>query len=169
MKVFDGLGRPALALALAACVLLACTPSVTPEPTAPEAAGLVVGCAGVEASECQAAAAQLLAALPPGRPRPFDIQLTLMGCAKVACPQTLVAQGAIAYVEYAGGLDTFTYTIGGDPWILGPLDDHFTDPIAPASIRVPWARSVSLRARALRAEPRRRFRWLVLGGRRGRR
>ena len=135
-----------LALAVLALVIAGCdTTATSPQPTGEEApAGIVIGCISIEAAECQAAAEQVLAALPPGGPRPFDIQISLWGCPNGdPCPRAIAVRGGLAYVEYAGGRDTLTYSLGGVPPILGPLDNHFTDALAPTSPRIPGAGPVA--------------------------
>jgi hypothetical protein len=136
------LGRLSRMTVLMGVVLLAACESTATPPVATDApqAGIVVGCATVEAGDCQAATARILSGLPPGRGAPFDIQISLGACPNDApCPATIAARGGIAFVEYAGGPDSLTYSLGGVPWLLGPLDNGFTDPIAPSSRRVAGA------------------------------
>jgi hypothetical protein len=116
-----------MAAILVLLVALACAPGPTTAPPTLEPAaveqplGLVLGCASIDEAECQLEARRLLADLPAGRGHPFDIQ---------------ISPGGITYVEYAGGVDTLTYTIGGDPFIVGPLDFTFSDPLQPSSAGV---------------------------------
>ena len=134
--------RSGVLAALAAFAITACgTASPTLQPTvAAPPAGIVFGCATIEAAECQVAAQRVLAALPAGRNQPFDIQISLGSCANVGpCPRTLDARSGAAHVEYAGGIDTLTDTIGGQPPIFGPMDFQSSDAIAPSSPRVAGA------------------------------
>jgi hypothetical protein len=97
---------------------------------------MVIGCASIDALECQDAARRLVGELPAGRGLPFDIQISLGSCPnEPPCPRTLAARGGIAFVEYAGGADSLTYSLGGVPPILGPLDFSFSDPVEPDSAR----------------------------------
>jgi hypothetical protein len=134
---------PRIAVILISLVAFACSPGPTKAPATAEPpavqqpVGLVLGCAGVAEAECQHAAARLQADLPQGRRQPFDIQISLGECPNEdPCPRTIAARGAIAYAEYAGGFETLTYSLGGEPDNLGPLDFAFTEPIAPSSARV---------------------------------
>jgi hypothetical protein len=131
--------RLGLLAALVAASVLACgTQEPTVAPTGVEQpAGVAISCVTIPEAECGVEAKMVLAGLPPGVPQPFDVQIVLGGCPNAApCPRTIAARGGMAYVEFVGGVDTLTYSLGGDIGILGPLDFSFTDPISPTSARV---------------------------------
>lgn len=139
---------PVLATGLAALVVLAvlaaCSPTVSPPPSAPpaeaELANVAVACGSIEPAECRFVAARILAALPEERRAPFAIQITLGSCVADPCPRSLGARSGAAVIEYPNGGQPMHARLEGPPVnpliAFDPEIPPYSGPIAPSSPRV---------------------------------
>jgi hypothetical protein len=134
-----------LALSISACDFTRTTaPPAAERSTAPQTAdagpaGIVVGCASIEASECQFVAGRVLAALPAARGRPFDIEIWLSSCAGKPCAPSLAARSGGAFVDYADAGQPIALDLNGPPQapdIATHLGFNWTDVQHATSARV---------------------------------
>lgn len=130
-----------LALIVVALVLSACgfaEPSTRPS-EATVADSLVIGCASIEAVECQFVAEQIEARLPAARGRPFAIEVTLFGCDNAACPPTLAVRTGMAIAEYLDGGEPVQLSLRGPPQqpaIAIDANTAWSGLIQPSSLRI---------------------------------
>lgn len=104
-------------LVLAAVVIAACEPAPTTPPATADLspAGMVIGCASIEAAECHFVAGKILAMLPAARGRPFDIEISLSSCPDAPCPRSLAARSGLAFVDYADAGEPLAFDLAGPP------------------------------------------------------
>jgi len=132
------------AVAVAALLVSACGlakgSAVPSEATGPGPNAIVIGCASIEAAECQFVVEQIVAGLPAARGRPFSIEVSLYGCENPdACPKTLAVRDGVALVDYADGGDPIQLTLKGppqQPQIAIAANMAWSGLIQPASQRV---------------------------------